>query len=184
MSVALATIDDLEVVLGSAPADPSRANRLIEMASAAVERWCGRAFTYVEDDSMQVKVGRTGLLVIPSPPIVDVTSVTDVNGDVVDSDAWEIHGDHLERTTGAWTPGLYTVVASHGFDPIPDDVAEVVCTLVAGRLSSVSLGLSSESLGDWSASTSVPFGTAAGDQQILASLRYYKRLIGRIEVLT
>lgn len=182
MSVSLATIADLEVVLGSEiadGADTDRAERLIEMASATVEDWCGRAFTKVTDDVISVKVGRNGLLRLPNGPVASVGSVVSVDGDTVDADAYTLRGDIIYRTCGSWWPGLWTVTYTHGYDPIPDSVIKAVCKLVALDMSGASIGYQSESLGDWSGTV-----RANAEQEILASLRGYRRLAGRIEVLT
>lgn len=182
-TVALATTDDLREVLGYQPDDLQRAARLLRMASATVRRYCGRDFSLVEDDEADVEV-TTGALRLPNPPIVSVDSIIDPEGDEVDPDAYTAsRGGGVDLAFGLrWTSGIYTVTYTHGFDPIPDDVVEVVCSLVELRLSG-STTYSRESLGDWSADYRESPLTGDAQAPVLARLDHYRQLVGRIVTL-
>jgi hypothetical protein len=176
---ALASLTDLELVAGFTP-DAARATRLLEMASAAVRRYTGRSFEYVADDEVVVRTNADCRLRLPNGP---VSALTAINGPVGD-DATDLEDvdlltvDALGFVSGTFTCGGYTVTYTHGYDPIPDDVIDVVCQIAAHRLAGPSSGLASESLGDWSASYR---DTAEVD--ILRPLDPYRVNVGRIVVL-
>lgn len=183
---ALATLQDYAYVAGvDLPTgdDATRITRLIEMASAAVERWCGRSFTLVEDDEITVQV-TSGSLRLPNGPVTTLTSVLTSDGEEVDLDGVSV--DSLGFVSGSWSCGAYTVTYSHGFDPIPDDVSAVVANMVHRYLSNPS-GVRSENLGDYAVVNAIPAtGIAIGmflspvEQDALSA---YRVSVGRILAL-
>lgn len=183
MTTALADTDDLRDVLGYQPDDLIRANRLIEFASAAVERWCGREFSYVEDEERTIEV-TTGVLRLPHPPVLSVASIRNPDGDEVTADRYTVARDGLVTlgTYGHWPAGAYSVVYTHGFETIPDDVVEVVCALVEARLTGSTV-YASESLGDWSGTYREHPATGDAAEPILRRLVHYRRNAGRIVTL-
>lgn len=182
----LASLTDLELVAGFEP-DPARATRLLEMASAAVRRYCGRSFDYVEDDEVVVRTNADCRLRLPNGP---VTALTAINGpigdDATDLDIDDLTVDALGFVSGTFTCGSYTVTDTHGYDPIPDDVAMVVAMVAARQLSN-SLGYRSENLGDYAVvhaipATGVPLGLSLSPTE-RETLAPYRVDVGRIVVL-
>ena len=179
---ALASLEDYAIVAGTdVPTgdDATRITRLIELASAAVERYCGRAFEEVADDEVAITV-TTGALRLPNGPVSTLTSVT-LDDEEVDLDGVTVNA--LGYVSGSWACGTYEVVYTHGFDPIPDDVIDVVCSLVWARVNAGTPGVSQESLGDWSASYGADVASAEAQQATLARLDPYRVSVGRIVAL-
>lgn len=179
----LATAEDVEAVLGS-PVDPTTADRLSEMASAVVERYCRRGFSLVEDDEIVVSV-TDGVLRLPAPPVVEVTSIVDPDGSTVDPDTYTVTLASglvtLDWTTVDWCPpfhtrgwacGDYEITYTHGYDPVPDDVVFVVASMVARQITNPQ-GYSSETLGDYSFTGASGGLTISADDKAL--LGPYKR---------
>ncbi len=74
---------------------------------------------------------------LPERPVVSVDEVTDEDGNAAsegatahDSSGWWLSGNVLTLPTSA----TYSLTYTHGFESIPDDVLEIVCT-VAARVS-------------------------------------------------
>src|SRR5689334_6413883 len=116
---------------------------LLARASRVVRVYTGQFFEEVTE-TVEVLPDMYGNLRLPQTPVTAVASVA-VNGDTLDPadytwtaqglirqqtlNSWEINGPYLRWTTPA------TVNYTHGYDPIPDDVIEIVADMVAGRLS-------------------------------------------------
>lgn len=181
---ALASLTDLELVAGFEP-DAARGTRLLEMASAAVRRYIGRSFDYVEDDVVVVRTNADCRLRLPNGPVSALTAINGpVGGDAVDlEDVDLLNVDALGFVSGTFTCGDYTVTYTHGYDPIPDDVVAVVCDLALARLSGGTPGMTSESLGDYSASWDGAGGSWESERAIMSRLDNYRVTVGRIPVL-
>lgn len=178
----LATVDDLETVAGPVE-DSVRAQRLLDMASAVVERWTGRSFVRVEDDEITFTVD-DGTMRLPNGPIESISSIVDANDDTIDPTSYdEIHG-YVVRSFGYWPCGTYTITYTHGYDPIPDDVILAVCQMVQRVLSGHEVGVRSESIGEasrtWDASFTVGLTLAPVD---LALLSPFRRQVSAVRVL-
>lgn len=169
---ALATLDDLEAV-GGPVSDPAAAERLLEMASAAVRRWCRRTFDYVEDDEVTV-YARDGALWLPNGPVAEVSTLVNPDGATVAAAGYELVGSEVRRNCGWWAPGAYTVTFTHGYQPIPDDVTLAVCLVVNDFTAGPGGPIASESIGEASfsyvaGSGGMTVGAAARD--LLSSYR-------------
>lgn len=189
--MALATTDDLRDVLGFIPDDVQRADRLLQMASVTVERWCGREFSYVEDDERTVEVV-AGVLRLPHPPVLEVSEIVNPDGETIDADSYTVLsdgrvryalGDRFDRDPGRWWPsGTYTVTYTHGYATIPEDIVERVCSIVEARMSGSTV-YQSESLGDWSGTYRENPVDGSAMETILAPLAVYRQQAGRIVTL-
>lgn len=187
---ALATTADLEAVTGQeidAGEDTVRAERLLELASAAVERWCNRTFAYIEDDEITIHVD-DGVMFLPNGPVTEVSSVTGPSSpwlptpSVVDPVGYaEIQG-HVVRRYGWWGCGDYTVVYSHGYDPIPDAIVLAVCLMVDGALNGPGGGIRSESVGDYSVSYTDGFA-ALSVAPVSHLLAPYRRTVSSVQMV-
>lgn len=168
----LATIEDFveRYGLASPTPDAARIQTSLEIASATIRRG-RRIFTRVTDDTVRVN-GPGGLsILLPSDrlPVVAIASVKNLDRVGVEytidpadydwSDNGVIHlnwGAGWDATRRWWTTrrGGVVVTYTHGYDPVPDDVAGV-CLDMAKRLydaaASTTSGadVRSETLGDY-----------------------------------
>ena len=142
MPAALATTEDLTALLGR-PVDieeMARADRLLEMVSAAVRSECRQTFSYVASDPVRLYPS-TGEVWLPERPVVAVTSVS-VPGTLsaaVGSGTPLLPSAYLFRSDGFLgafqTDWPVDVVYSHGFQVIPADLVGVVCAIAARHMS-------------------------------------------------
>lgn len=158
MTVALATEEDVLALTGGTA--PDGLDRLIQMASATVERFCRRSFRYAADEEITVRV-TDGTMRLPNDPIIEVSELLDPDGTEVAADSFEAFEDGWVRRgltqrdpdgpALRWPSGLYTVTFTHGYLEIPDDVVGVVADVVARHLA-VGAGRVSVSLGQFTES--------------------------------
>jgi hypothetical protein len=191
----LATTDDLAVRLGRelTETETAQAEALLAGASQRVRTYTGLDFTLVEDDTAQIKV-RNGIGRLPQRPVVAVTSVDDLNSNTV-TFTWL--GDDLVRLSPLVdSPWLYeawrnpipevTVTYDHGYEDIPADVIDVVCSMAARSLSRGpdSGAIQSESIAGYSYTLGAT--AAAGTVGLLndekAALDVYRRRGGSIRL--
>jgi hypothetical protein len=135
----LATVDDLNVLADTSFGEAdTRPVRLLELASGLVQAEAQQHFALVEDEEVVLRV--EGEVYLPERPVIDVTSVIlSTDGSVGSLTAgFTFHPD------GELLPGLFmdssdvfwphqatmTVIYSHGYAVIPDDVKAVVCAIV------------------------------------------------------
>lgn len=169
---ALATLDDLAAVTQGPVADPQTAERLLGMASAAVRRWCRRTFDYVEDHEVTV-YARDGRLTLPNGPVEAVASLVNPDGVSVAAAGYDLAGTEVTRC-GWWSPGAYTVTYTHGYDPIPEDVALAVCLVVNDFITGPGGPITAEAIGEASYSYAPGSGAmtvGAAAQRLLVSYR-------------
>lgn len=120
---------------------------LLARASRAVRSYTGQYLEEVEHDAITIEPDLYGNLRLPQIPVTTIESVT-VDGVLVDAAdyEWDVHGHITRPTFNSWeingtvSPwgSPVDVVYTHGYDPIPDDVVEIVADIVAGRISGAS----------------------------------------------
>jgi hypothetical protein len=181
---ALTTVALLETELALVPgSDTANLERLIGVASDAIEAWCGRSFFRTSTTDTVDGSGRARML-LPRTPLVAVTSVADADGTVVASADYRVANagaGTVERLAGSWLEGQRFTVAYNGGYATPAQVAlgtytprtlpyqlEAACILTCvalyrgrGRDSA----LASETLGDYAAvyrGANAAIGTGAG----------------------
>lgn len=73
-------------------------------------------------------------LTLPGPPIISVASVA-IDGEAITD--WRLRAHRLWRPAG-WSPGCgpsdVEVVQTHGLDPVPSDIVDLVCRITATAL--------------------------------------------------
>ncbi|MFF8879606.1 mobile element protein [Streptomyces flaveolus] len=106
--------------------------KLLEALRAASSRFVGAVrhpVRLVENDTVTLYGDGTDRLLLPAAPVVSVVSV-DLDGDPLAlGTGYRIRRDVgiLRRCGGVWPDwGEVTVTYSHGYDPIPDEIEEVV----------------------------------------------------------
>lgn len=188
----LATVADLEARLerALAGAERTRAERLLDDASAAVREWTGQHFTQATTTiSVRPKRGKVRL---PQRPVTAVTTVTDVAGNPL---LFEWLGSDRVKVTltsfeieGTYT-GLVKVTYTHGYaaDEIPRIVVAIVCQIAGRALGQKpeDTGKTQESLGEYA--YAVGAAAAAGAVGMLSderlALERYKRSAGSVDML-
>jgi hypothetical protein len=82
----LATLEDFAAARG-ATFDPTDLQALIalEGASGLVQSYCNREFTYVEDEEITVAPWGTAGLLLPEPPVYDVSAITVIAADTTET---------------------------------------------------------------------------------------------------
>lgn len=96
----LATLEDFAAARGNT-FDPTDLQALIalEGASGVVRAYCNRDFGYVEDDEVIVFPRGTAGLLLPEPPVYEVSEVTLISHDATETDL--VSGDwFVDRPTG------------------------------------------------------------------------------------
>lgn len=149
--------------------EAERLTFIIKDVSAAIRR---EARQQISRNTSTIKVtSRAGRLALPEHPVVSITSVIDYAGHaityswyagwgeiVVDSsmllNSWEVEPFSFSNPT---LPATVTYV--HGYNPVPDDILGVACSMAARALGATptDAGVTSESLGSYS----VTYGSAA-----------------------
>lgn len=140
----LATVPDLATSLGRSftPAEEAQAQALLDQASSVVRGYLRLDVTQAETTDT-FRMARAdgylhgpfdcragGQVLLPQRPITDVAEVQ--VGGVVTHDWW-LDGDRLLVRSGPWSwpptahrPPAVTVTYTHGWDPVPGDIAAIV----------------------------------------------------------
>jgi hypothetical protein len=117
----LITVDDLTEYGYDAAAESK-----IPAASARVRRYTKQQITA---GSSETTLRGPGPWLLPQRPVTDVTAAVDADGADVDV---ELDGQWV--SSAACAP--ITVTYDHGFDPLPDELIELVCAITS-RLASI-----------------------------------------------
>ena len=135
----LAEVRDVEVMLGRLLSDDEveRVSAFLAMTSTAVRRHTHQTLSEVKEHEVTVSSTGSSVLVLAERPVTDVSLVVLHRAEILPPYfTWDSFG-HLTRLDG-WPWGLrydpITVVYTHGWNPIPDDVVGLVAAKVAGFL--------------------------------------------------
>jgi hypothetical protein len=190
----LATVDDVEQLLRRSLTDSELAGigSALITASASVRSYTGQQFTAGEDTA-RLRVRRR-VVRLPQRPVLDVTSVSDLNSNDV-SFTWDGF-DKLVVPANVpdiwsfepWSTGLTAVdvTYSYGYELIPDDIIAVVAAKAARSVVTTpeNAGVTQMALGD--ASIGMGSITAAGAlgffQEEREILDRYRRTLGALRV--
>ncbi|MEV6174883.1 hypothetical protein AB0L99_42595 [Streptomyces sp. NPDC051954] len=130
----LATQSDLEARgLAVDASETAMVAVYLDVASTAVREAAGSPIS--ETTSTITLEGEPGQwLTLPGLPVSAVSSVT-VDGEAVTD--WRLRSHRLWRACG-WSPGCgpseVEVVQTHGLDPVPSDIVDLVCRITATAL--------------------------------------------------
>lgn len=145
----LASVADAERLGYTLP--PDLAEALLARASARLRRAAGQQISRTET-TIRLRADSRGLVRLPAPPVVEVAAVVaavEDGGAELDGWVW----DGRDRVCGL--TGDVVVTYTHGLDPIPDELLDLVCQ-VAARLAQepdsggMAAGVRSESIDDYS----------------------------------
>lgn len=194
----LATADDVQVRLGRelTTAETARITPLLADASASVRNYTGQDFT-AATTTARLRV-KNGIIVLPQRPVTAVTAVVTTTGSPLlylwDGFEAVITSVNLPDTW-AWEPftispnGLTAadVTYTHGYNPIPDDVIGVVCSITMRALGRDPLdaGVTSETIQGYSytlgsAGAAGGFGMLQPERDVLDN---YRRNVGRVNTM-
>jgi hypothetical protein len=158
-----------------------------------VRNYTRQVISKVTDDVVTIRV-RRGKVKLPQRPIIAVTSVVDANANPI-LYSWDgIESVNVASNLDSWSfepwvDGIRTAVVTytHGYDPIPDDIVGVVCSIVMRALGRepVDAGITSESIQGYSYSIGVvgaagAFGMLNSEMAILDA---YCRTAGPISTM-
>lgn len=141
----LATPEELAKRTNREPSDPDLEAEL-RAASNRFRDQVRRTISRVEDDEITLDGGGRRNLRLPSAPVTAISEVT------IDGDPTEVSFSRdglIRRKDGALFPDDYgniSVTYTHGFDPVPEEIAEAVLDSAEGRLAT-ERGLSSLQVG-------------------------------------
>lgn len=194
--MAFATEQELEDYTGTSVAT-ARATILLDTATGAIQAYTGQTLSQVSSHSITLPGNFTNRLTLPERPVTAVTSVT-VGDSLLTGDAdyvWDgkdgllrgsrvdgvgsINGpDWLLSGAGDWGgPGsVITIVYTHGFATIPNDIKGVCLALAARSLSSPD-GVNSETIGSYSVSYSRSGGAVSLLDEEKSLLDRYRRKV-------
>lgn len=180
----LANIDDLESRLGRCLTDAEglRAIALLDDVSAVIRRHARQQLS-AGTTTVNLTASR-GRVALPERPVTAVASVETLDGDPIDF-TWYTGDPFLtigssgvnafDREPLRCGSQRFTVVYSHGYNPIPGDLVAVCCQVVGRALGTgpESAGIQSETLGAYSysvgtAAASGPAGLLSAELAIVA----------------
>jgi hypothetical protein len=194
----LAQQADLEAAL-QRTLDPTQAAMALRRASARVRKWCRQDFTFTAQDTVTVPGGGRILQLPQRPAVVDdsnpltvvelwgisglpYTAVegrdfTRIGSELTRGQPWwepsRLMGWGRSHMTGAWAPRV-TLTYSHGYQEIPDDVADVVLGLAQMNMTNPQ-GLRSEAIDDYNRTFAAEtIGNAELTPQMKDDLRQYR----------
>ncbi|WP_045562983.1 hypothetical protein [Streptomyces sp. FxanaA7] len=158
MAEPLADPAELAASLGVAADDP----KLLWALNAASRRFRGAVrhpVSLVEDDAFVLDGNGQKAVLLPAAPVIAVPSV-ELDGEVLVDGTdfeWSANG-YLRRLGECWPDRLRCIegVYDHGFDPVPEDIQEVVIDQ-ARAMYRIDPGVQSKTVGG----QSVTFGTQA-----------------------
>lgn len=131
---ALATLADLAARgLDVSAEEESVAETYLDVASTAVREAAGVPISQTTS-TVTLEGSVSEWLTLPGVPILSVASVS-VDGEAVTG--WRLRSHRLWRA-GGWSPGCgpsdVEVVQTHGLDPVPSDIVDLVCRIAATAL--------------------------------------------------
>lgn len=108
-------------------------NQLLSAGSRAFRRETRQHISRVVDDTVTLDPEGSTVLLLPELPVTAVTSLT-INGVAVDvAGLWSEKGIIRRSAAFPRTFRSVQVTYTHGYDPIPEDVAEAVVDYVITR---------------------------------------------------
>ncbi|HVL82623.1 MAG TPA: hypothetical protein VM840_13625 [Actinomycetota bacterium] len=157
--MALAGAEELVHLVGT-EVDQLRAERCLELVSAAIKGEAGNEVERRDGHEVRLRGTWRTELWLPNPPVLSV-DVVEVDGQTLPEGGWEWRrsglllrsAPPLSNARPVWGWGgprtEIRIVYSHGFDPVPGDL-QAVCLQAAARLYANPGGVQAESIGSYS----------------------------------
>lgn len=155
----------------------SSCERAITEATAAIKNYCNQYLERVIEEEITLDIWAPRWnLVLPEMPVISVANVVEDGEELTegsDEDYVLANYGQLIRRGARWAvgPQIVTVIYTHGYETIPDDIV-AVCARAASRVFQAGLraageegvpGVASKSLGDFS----VSYSAAAGGEGVM-----------------
>lgn len=151
---------------GIATTDTTGVAAFLAAATAAVRDAAGCPISK-ETSTVTLSTEASRRLELPSRPVHSVASVT------LDGESLTVGTDVFLRGSALWReipwqrqgaiPGEVVVTFTHGLDAIPEDIVDLVCSLVAGALASKDAGYEAHTGVQYEASDDYRVGYLSGD---------------------
>lgn len=184
----LAAVADLAALLGRTftPEQEVQAQALLDQASSVVRSYVRQEITWATS-TMTLTMRRAdllqhrcwGVVTLPQRPVIDIETVS-VDG-AATADWWQDGSDLLVRA-GSWDrppaahrPPQVTVTYTHGWNPVPGDIAAIVMQ-AANRVLVNPSAIRSETVGGESTTYLIP---AAGEALGVLLSRTEQRVLDR-----
>lgn len=158
----LASLADLQNYLQDTTVDVNAGTLALTLATAAIQSEARQHLFYVADDTVVLR-GNSAVVLLPQRPVVGTPIVAGLVPSAVyrfdppDRLTYGVPSGNLaaaqyangpDPVYGVW-PLQVTVIYSHGYQVIPDDL-RAVCVSIAARAVSNPQGLRSETIGNYS----------------------------------
>jgi hypothetical protein len=137
--VSLATVEQMAAVCGPL-ADEAAAQQALDQATTLLQAVTGQHLEHVADDKVTLNGDGSRTLLLPELPVTAITAVT-VEGVALDPSEYQWDANGLLRLDGCCSVfprrlASVDVTYSHGYDPVPDDLAlacaKLACRVMAG----------------------------------------------------
>lgn len=121
--MAIITVDELAAFMGKtfSASERDHAAAVIDVVEGAIESETGVSFIAITDDAVRIQADGHGIIELRSRPVTAVSSVTDVDGDVIDY----VEFDGLSTLYNLYPNQVVDIVYSHGFPTVPKDIRGV-----------------------------------------------------------
>lgn len=165
----LADTDDL-TARGIDTTNASRVAALLNAASAAIRDAAGCAISRVTA-TVTLWTEPSRRIELPAKPVQSVSSVVLDGVPVTD---YKLRGSGL-WLNGYWQmpgdiPGELVVTFDSGYDPVPDDVVDLCCSLVAGGLAAAEDGYDPKRGMGYERIDDYQYGMATGDDEVVSPM--------------
>jgi hypothetical protein len=150
MADPLATVEQVQTILGDDDVDAERVRLLIDVASANVRRYTGQHLSAVSGDEYTTNGSDGQVIFLPQLPVTAIVSVSVDGAELTDDEyEWDAYGV-VERVAGSWSAKRRGIVVrySHGYSDVPDDIVGVVAATVGAMLDNPA-GVRSEQIGSY-----------------------------------
>ena len=133
--MSLVTLADYEARFGDVPtADEPKVQQLLDDATSFVQQLTEQRLEKVDGDVvfLDVESWRYSKLFLPELPVRNVSAVVDHGTAVPASDYWWFSYGRLEKPYSTWKaegPRTVQVTYDHGFDPTPDWLVSILCSI-------------------------------------------------------
>jgi hypothetical protein len=130
--MAFATVEDVATAQRKSvdAEDAATVEYLLDVATEMIRGYCNQHITLVEDDEVVLRSEGGKTVLLPELPVVDVTSVEYEDDAIVLDTDYELWDNGIIRSLGTIWRYPLTVVYSHGYATIPDDIRGICVDVV------------------------------------------------------
>lgn len=171
----LIPVSDLETLLGRTftDAEAAQAALYIDYASTYIRDYTDRSFERRSNHQIRSQADAHGVIELPDPPIVTVTSVVDADDE---GESWDVDvvWDQMWRLNRLRPWHTYDIVYTHGDVEVPDSI-KGICASMASRQMINPAGIRQETVG----ATSVTYASVFGEAGALGLSKLERQILDR-----